>query len=48
MSEDEVRIHLSPSPKGLTPVLLTKVEVMNQVNAEAFRRAGELLKLPKK
>jgi len=42
MSEDVVRIHFSPSPKGLIPVLLTKndVEAMNQANAEAFRRAG--------
>jgi len=42
MREDVVRIHFSPSPKGLMPVLLTArdVEIMNNANAEAFKRAG--------
>jgi len=42
MNEDVVRVHLSPSPKGLIPVLLTKndVEAMDKANAEAFKRAG--------
>jgi phenylacetate-CoA ligase len=42
MIEDVVRINLSPSGKGLMPVLQTKndVEAIDTANAQAFARAG--------
>ena len=42
MTDDIVRVNLSPSPFGLIPILNTKkdIEAMNRANARAFERAG--------